>query len=48
MDSLLIASLVAAMSGCGRAPAESHRGLFPEHAAAYGENVRAKLERAGR
>ena len=28
-----------------RDAAESHRGLFPEHAGAYGENVRAKLER---
>jgi aspartyl-tRNA(Asn)/glutamyl-tRNA(Gln) amidotransferase subunit A len=28
-----------------REVAESHRGLFPEHARAYGENVRAKLER---
>jgi len=28
-----------------REAAESHRGLFPENAAAYGENVRAKLER---
>jgi aspartyl-tRNA(Asn)/glutamyl-tRNA(Gln) amidotransferase subunit A len=28
-----------------REAAESHRGLFPEHADAYGENVRAKLER---
>ena len=28
-----------------REVAESHRGLFPEHAEAYGENVRAKLER---
>jgi aspartyl-tRNA(Asn)/glutamyl-tRNA(Gln) amidotransferase subunit A len=28
-----------------REVAESHRGLFPEHADAYGENVRAKLER---
>jgi aspartyl-tRNA(Asn)/glutamyl-tRNA(Gln) amidotransferase subunit A len=27
-----------------REVAESHRGLFPEHAEAYGENVRAKLE----
>jgi aspartyl-tRNA(Asn)/glutamyl-tRNA(Gln) amidotransferase subunit A len=27
-----------------REVAESHRGLFPEHADAYGENVRAKLE----
>jgi aspartyl-tRNA(Asn)/glutamyl-tRNA(Gln) amidotransferase subunit A len=27
-----------------REAAESHRGLFPEHADAYGENVRAKLE----
>jgi Asp-tRNA(Asn)/Glu-tRNA(Gln) amidotransferase A subunit family amidase len=25
--------------------AESHSGLFPEHAEEYGENVRAKLER---
>jgi aspartyl-tRNA(Asn)/glutamyl-tRNA(Gln) amidotransferase subunit A len=28
-----------------REAAESHRGLFPEHAHAYGDNVRAKLER---
>jgi aspartyl-tRNA(Asn)/glutamyl-tRNA(Gln) amidotransferase subunit A len=28
-----------------REAAESHRGLFPEHADAYGENVRAKLKR---
>jgi aspartyl-tRNA(Asn)/glutamyl-tRNA(Gln) amidotransferase subunit A len=28
-----------------REAAESHRGLFPEHANAYGDNVRAKLER---
>jgi aspartyl-tRNA(Asn)/glutamyl-tRNA(Gln) amidotransferase subunit A len=28
-----------------REVAESHRGLFPEHADAYGDNVRAKLER---
>jgi aspartyl-tRNA(Asn)/glutamyl-tRNA(Gln) amidotransferase subunit A len=28
-----------------REVAESHQGLFPEHAADYGENVRAKLER---
>jgi aspartyl-tRNA(Asn)/glutamyl-tRNA(Gln) amidotransferase subunit A len=28
-----------------REVAESHRGLFPEHADAYGENVRTKLER---
>jgi aspartyl-tRNA(Asn)/glutamyl-tRNA(Gln) amidotransferase subunit A len=28
-----------------REVAESHCGLFPEHADAYGENVRAKLER---
>jgi aspartyl-tRNA(Asn)/glutamyl-tRNA(Gln) amidotransferase subunit A len=28
-----------------REAAESHRGLFPEHADAYGENVRSKLER---
>ncbi len=28
-----------------REVAQSHRGLFPEHADAYGENVRAKLER---
>jgi aspartyl-tRNA(Asn)/glutamyl-tRNA(Gln) amidotransferase subunit A len=28
-----------------REAVESHRGLFPEHADAYGENVRAKLER---
>jgi aspartyl-tRNA(Asn)/glutamyl-tRNA(Gln) amidotransferase subunit A len=27
-----------------REAAESHRGLFPEHAEAYGDNVRAKLE----
>jgi aspartyl-tRNA(Asn)/glutamyl-tRNA(Gln) amidotransferase subunit A len=27
-----------------REAAESHRGLFPEHADAYGENVRTKLE----
>jgi aspartyl-tRNA(Asn)/glutamyl-tRNA(Gln) amidotransferase subunit A len=26
----------------------SHRGLFPEHADAYGDNVRAKLERCVR
>jgi aspartyl-tRNA(Asn)/glutamyl-tRNA(Gln) amidotransferase subunit A len=28
-----------------REVAESHRGLFPEHADSYGENVRTKLER---
>jgi aspartyl-tRNA(Asn)/glutamyl-tRNA(Gln) amidotransferase subunit A len=28
-----------------REAAESHRGLFPEYADAYGDNVRAKLER---
>lgn len=28
-----------------REAAESHAGLFPEHARSYGENVRAKLER---
>jgi aspartyl-tRNA(Asn)/glutamyl-tRNA(Gln) amidotransferase subunit A len=28
-----------------REAAESHRGLFPEHADDYGDNVRAKLER---
>ena len=28
-----------------REAAESHQGLFPEHADAYGENVRAKLAR---
>jgi aspartyl-tRNA(Asn)/glutamyl-tRNA(Gln) amidotransferase subunit A len=28
-----------------REVAESHHGLFPEHADAYGENVRTKLER---
>jgi len=28
-----------------REVAESHRGLFPEHSDAYGENVRSKLER---
>jgi hypothetical protein len=28
-----------------REAAESHRGLFPEQADAYGANVRAKLER---
>ncbi len=28
-----------------REAAESHRGLYPEQAGAYGENVRAKLER---
>jgi aspartyl-tRNA(Asn)/glutamyl-tRNA(Gln) amidotransferase subunit A len=28
-----------------REVAESHQGLFPEHADAYGENVRTKLER---
>lgn len=27
-----------------REATESHRGLFPEHAHAYGANVRAKLE----
>lgn len=27
-----------------REAADSHRGLFPEHADAYGDNVRAKLE----
>ncbi len=31
-----------------REVAESHRGLFPEHAGAYGDNVRAKLERCVR
>jgi Asp-tRNA(Asn)/Glu-tRNA(Gln) amidotransferase A subunit family amidase len=31
-----------------REVAESHRGLFPEHADTYGENVRAKLERCVR
>jgi aspartyl-tRNA(Asn)/glutamyl-tRNA(Gln) amidotransferase subunit A len=31
-----------------REAAESHRGLFPEHADAYGENVRTKLERCAR
>ena len=31
-----------------REAAESHRGLFPEYADAYGENVRAKLERCNR
>jgi Asp-tRNA(Asn)/Glu-tRNA(Gln) amidotransferase A subunit family amidase len=29
-----------------REAAEVHSGLFPEHADSYGENVRAKLERA--
>jgi aspartyl-tRNA(Asn)/glutamyl-tRNA(Gln) amidotransferase subunit A len=28
-----------------REVAESHRGLFPEHAESYGDNVRTKLER---
>lgn len=28
-----------------REAAESHRGLYPEHADAYGDNVRTKLER---
>jgi aspartyl-tRNA(Asn)/glutamyl-tRNA(Gln) amidotransferase subunit A len=28
-----------------REAAESHRGLFPEHADSYGDNVRTKLER---
>jgi aspartyl-tRNA(Asn)/glutamyl-tRNA(Gln) amidotransferase subunit A len=28
-----------------REVAESHRGIFPEHADAYGDNVRTKLER---
>ena len=28
-----------------REAAESHHGLFPEHAHAYGANVRAKVER---
>jgi aspartyl-tRNA(Asn)/glutamyl-tRNA(Gln) amidotransferase subunit A len=28
-----------------REVAESHRGLFPDHADAYGDNLRAKLER---
>ena len=28
-----------------REAAESHHGLFPEHPDAYGDNVRAKLER---
>jgi Asp-tRNA(Asn)/Glu-tRNA(Gln) amidotransferase A subunit family amidase len=31
-----------------REVAESHRGLFPEQADAYGDNVRAKLERCVR
>jgi aspartyl-tRNA(Asn)/glutamyl-tRNA(Gln) amidotransferase subunit A len=31
-----------------REAAESHRGLFPEHADSYGANVRAKLERCRR
>jgi Asp-tRNA(Asn)/Glu-tRNA(Gln) amidotransferase A subunit family amidase len=31
-----------------REAAESHRGLFPEHADAYGGNVRSKLERCVR
>ena len=31
-----------------REAAESHRGLFPEHAESYGDNVRAKLERCVR
>jgi aspartyl-tRNA(Asn)/glutamyl-tRNA(Gln) amidotransferase subunit A len=31
-----------------REVAESHRGLFPEHADAYGNNVRTKLERCVR
>jgi aspartyl-tRNA(Asn)/glutamyl-tRNA(Gln) amidotransferase subunit A len=31
-----------------REAAESHRKLFPEHADAYGDNVRAKLERCVR
>jgi aspartyl-tRNA(Asn)/glutamyl-tRNA(Gln) amidotransferase subunit A len=31
-----------------REAAESHEGLFPEHADAYGDNVRAKLERCRR
>ena len=31
-----------------REVAESHRGLFPDHADAYGDNVRAKLERCVR
>jgi aspartyl-tRNA(Asn)/glutamyl-tRNA(Gln) amidotransferase subunit A len=31
-----------------REVAESHRGLFPDHADAYGENVHAKLERCVR
>jgi aspartyl-tRNA(Asn)/glutamyl-tRNA(Gln) amidotransferase subunit A len=31
-----------------REVAESHAGLFPEHADAYGENVRTKLERCVR
>jgi aspartyl-tRNA(Asn)/glutamyl-tRNA(Gln) amidotransferase subunit A len=31
-----------------REAAVSHRGLFPEHADAYGDNVRAKLERCVR
>ena len=32
-------------AGFMREAAQSHRGLFPERADAYGENVRAKLER---
>jgi Asp-tRNA(Asn)/Glu-tRNA(Gln) amidotransferase A subunit family amidase len=31
-----------------REVAESHQGLYPEHAEAYGENVRTKLERCVR
>jgi aspartyl-tRNA(Asn)/glutamyl-tRNA(Gln) amidotransferase subunit A len=31
-----------------REAAESHRGLFPEHADSYGDNVRTKLERCVR
>ena len=31
-----------------REAAESHHGLFPEHADAYGDNVRAKLDRCQR
>jgi aspartyl-tRNA(Asn)/glutamyl-tRNA(Gln) amidotransferase subunit A len=31
-----------------REVAESHRGLFPEHAGSYGDNVRTKLERCVR
>jgi aspartyl-tRNA(Asn)/glutamyl-tRNA(Gln) amidotransferase subunit A len=31
-----------------REVAETHRGLFPEHADAYGENVRVKLDRCVR